>query len=470
MDQGNKEFNVLKSQLDAILQSSYDGMYITDGEGVFLKVNNGLERITGFKKEALLGSNARELFEKGIISRSVVHMVLAEKKGITIKQTIVGEKLKEVMVTATPIIDEKGNVAYVVANLRDMTDLVYLENECNKAQALSNQYYSKLLEEKGIKGRIIAESEEMRQLLKLAYRVAQVDAPVLLEGESGTGKEVFANFIHEMSSRSNEPFVSINCAGVPETLLEAELFGYEEGAFTGAKRGGNTGLIEAANGGTLFLDEINSLPLESQGKLLKAIESYEINRIGSNKPLKVDFRLLAATNKNLQELIDKGSFRQDLYFRLSVLPIVLLPLRERKADIRPLALHYLDYFNKKHNCHKELSSKTLKFLEEYNWPGNVRELKNIIERIIVITERDLITENDLPNEIVIKKTNSDKFQIVINDIVPLKEFMDEAEMKLVSYVMSHCKSTREAAKILNISQSSVVNKYREVREKIKASD
>jgi len=437
------ELEALKAQLEAIMQSSYDGMYITDGEGVFLNVNKGFERITGLKKEEMVGSNALELQDKGIISQSVVQMVLKEKKCVTIKQTIVSEKLQEVMVTATPIFDEEGKIVYVVANLRDMTDLILLEKECNKAKLLSKQYYSELIKEKGIKGKIIAESDEMRQILKLAFRVAQVDAPVLLEGESGTGKEVFANFIHDKSSRSRGPFISINCAGVPETLLEAELFGYEDGSFTGAKRGGKIGLIEAANGGTLFLDEINSMPLESQGKLLKAIETYEIKRIGSNKPQKVDFRLVAATNKNLQEMIDKGTFRQDLYFRLSVLPLVILPLRKRKADIRPLALHYLEYFNKKHNCNKEISFHTLEILENYNWPGNVRELKNIIERMIVVSDNNMITDEDLPNELIVDKFKTNKFQIIINEMVPLKDIVEEAEIKLVSFVMKNCKSTRD---------------------------
>ena len=465
MEKENQELDILKAQLNAIFQSSYDGMYITDGEGKFINVNSGLERITGIIKEELLGIYAKDLIGRGIINHSVVQAVLEEKRRITMKQNI--NRLKEVMVTGTPIFDSEGKIIYIVVNLRDMTDLVHLENECNKAQMLSKQYYLELLKEKNTRGKFVAESEEMKKLMQLAYRVAQVDSTVLLEGESGTGKEVFSNFIHEMSPRREGPFICINCAGVPENLLEAELFGYEEGAFTGAKKGGKVGLIELSEGGTLFLDEINSLPLALQGKILKVIESFEITRVGSSKSQKINFRLITATNKNLQDLVNKGSFREDLYFRLSVVPIILIPLRKRKDDIIPLIIHYMEYFNKKYNCHKRISVDTLKCLQVYDWPGNVRELKNIIERLVVMTEEELITEKELPNELDAIHISSEKFQIIVKDIIPLNELIDEAETQLIRFAMKQCKSTREAAKILNISQTSVIRKYKKVQEKMK---
>ena len=463
----DKKFQTVNAKLNAILQSSYDGIYITDGKGLFLNVNSGVERITGLKKEDLIGAYTTDLVKDEIIDRSVVKMAIESKQRITINQNIKADRLKEVMVTATPILNEEGEVEYVVANLRDMTDLIHLENECCKAKLLSKQYYSQLLMEKNFKEKIIAESEGTKQLLQLAYRIAQVDSTVLLEGESGTGKEVFTRFIHEMSSRRNAPFICINCAGIPENLLEAELFGYEEGAFTGARKGGKAGQLELADGGTLFLDEINSLPMSLQGKLLRVIETLEVSRIGSVKSHKVNFRLITATNENLQEMIDNRLFRQDLYFRLRIVPLYIPPLRKRKKDVIPLVMHYLKYFNKKYDRSKEISINALKYFESYEWPGNVRELKNVIERLIVITVNDLITEKDLPHEFITSIKSDHKFHIILKEIVPLKELMDEVETQLINLAMEKCTSTREAAKALNISQTSVVRKFKEAESKLK---
>lgn len=460
----NYELESIKDRLDAILESSYDGIYITDGKGRFLNINDRLMNITGYKKENVIGTYAQDLVKEGVLNKSVIEMVIDRKERTTINQSIKGKTIKEIMVTATPILDKNGEIKYIVANVRDMTDLIYLENECNKAKSLSKQYYSELIEERGYVENIIAESMEMKKTIQLAYRVAQVDSNVLLEGESGTGKDVIARFIHEMSPRNKAPLISINCAGIPETLLEAELFGYEEGSFTGAKKGGKVGLIELADGGTLFLDELNSLPIGLQGKLLRVIETFDVKRLGSGRSKKINFRLIATTNKNLRNLVSQGLFREDLYFRVNTVPIVLPPLRRRKKDIIPLALHFLKYFNKKFNYNKDLSVNTLKHLEAYNWPGNVRELKNTIERLVVMTENDLITEKDLPNEIIDSLGNN-KFQIIIRDIVPLNELTDAAETKLIKLAMERFCTTREAAKALKISQTSVVRKFKKVREK-----
>ncbi|AEM77821.1 LOW QUALITY PROTEIN: PAS sensor protein [Thermoanaerobacter wiegelii Rt8.B1] len=465
MTNNDNELEFLKEQLNAILESSYDGIYITDGEGRFLNINSRLLEMAGYRREDVIGTRAQDLVKTGVINKSIIEMVIEKKERVTITQTLKGRTIKEIMVTATPILDRNRKIKYIVANVRDMTDLIYLENECKKAETLSKQYYLELMKERGYSGKIVAESEEMKKIVQLAYRVAQVDSNILLEGESGTGKEVIARFIHEVSPRNKAPFISINCAGIPESLLDAELFGYEEGAFTGARKGGKVGLIELADEGTLFLDELNSLPISLQGKLLRVIETFEITRLGSEKSKKINFRLIASTNKDLKELVNKGLFREDLYFRVNTVPIILPPLRQRKEDIIPLALHYLQYFNNKYNSHKDLSINTFKYFEAYNWPGNVRELKNVIERLVVMTENDVITEKDLPTELIDSLSN-DKFQIIIRDIVPLKELIEEAETKLIKLAMEHCHSTREAAKALKISQTSIVRKYKKVREKL----
>ncbi len=451
------------AQIEAILDSSYDGIYILDEKGIFLKVNSGLERITGLKREELLGKTTQELLKKEIIDRSVTSIVFERHERVTILQRIRSDnKIKEVMVTSTPILDKKGNIQYVVANLRDMTELNCLKYECDKARQLSSQYYSELKKEKNQKGKAIAESLEMRRVLEFAFRVSQVDSTVLIEGESGVGKEVIAHFIHEMSPRREGPFISINCAAVPETLLEAELFGYEAGAFTSAKREGKIGLIELADKGTLFLDEIDSFPLSLQGKLLRTIETLEISKLGSTKIKKVNIRLLVATNKSLKDLVEKGFFRNDLYFRLNVVPISIPPLRDRKKDIIPLIIYFLQFFNEKYNKQMEISPETLKYLEGYHWPGNVRELKNIVERLVVMTTNSLISPDNLPSEITQANTN-EEFKIILHEIIPLKHFLNEAEKLLIHKAMAKYGTTRAIAKALKISQASVVRKILQLK-------
>lgn len=229
----------------------------------------------------------------------------------------------------------------------------------------------------------MAESRAMREVLLKAYKVAQTDTTVLLMGDTGTGKDVLARYIHRHSKRSRAPFITINCAALPEHLVESELFGYEKGAFTGAKPEGKEGLFECAHQGTLFLDEIGELPLYLQGKLLRVIETGEVRRIGSNRARQVDARIIAATNKDLEAMVQQGTFRDDLYYRLSVLPLKLPPLRERPEDIVALAFNFLQEFNKRYGTSFELDYRVLESLLAYDWPGNVRELRNAIERMVI---------------------------------------------------------------------------------------
>ena len=230
----------------------------------------------------------------------------------------------------------------------------------------------------------------------IAANVASLDSTVLLYGESGSGKEVLAHYIHDNSDRKNQPLITVNCAAFPENLIEAELFGYEKGAFTGASREGKTGLVEAADGGTLFLDEINSLPLSVQGKLLRTLEEKSIQRIGSTRIKKVDFRLVAATNRNLSEMVQAKTFREDLYYRIQVIPLTIPPMRNRREDIIPLCLHFLHYFFQKYNIQKSFSDIVLKEVQEYDWPGNVREIRNFVERMVVMTPRAAREINVIP--------------------------------------------------------------------------
>lgn len=458
-------FSNIDIRLDDMLDSVHEAVYILDSEGKFVKLNKGVERITGLKAIEFIGLKPRDLVKMGVIDRSVSEIVFEKKERVTIVQKIRNNKtIKEIMVTSTPILDKLGNIKYIVANLRDMTELNFLKSECEKAKTLSNQYFLELKKHKKVKEKVIAESSEMQKVLELASRAAQVDSTILLEGESGVGKEVLAKFIHEMSNRSSESLISINCAALPENLLEAELFGYAAGAFTGSQPKGKMGLIELANNGTLFLDEINSLPISLQGKLLRAIETMEITRLGSTESRHINFRLVAATNKSLEELVERGLFRGDLYFRLKVIPICIPPLRKRREDIMALTLHFLEFFNKKYDRQKEISNEVFQLMESYNWTGNVRELKNLIERLVVMSINSIIDISDLPNEFLNISERFNDFEIQINKIIPLNILLDQAEKLLIKKAVKQHKTTRELAKVLGISQSSVVRKMQSLNE------
>ena len=301
------------------------------------------------------------------------------------------------VVTGTPIFDENGKIKYVIMALQDV------ESFENLYQALlrQNQIVSFGSGKELVEGAdIVAKSSSFRALLEVADNVASLDSTVLLYGESGSGKEILANYIHQRSDRREKPMITVNCAAFSENLIESELFGYEKGSFTGANKEGKMGLVEAADGGTLFLDEINSLPLSIQGKILRTLEEKSIQRVGSTKTKKVDFRLIAATNRNLTEMVHDGTFREDLYYRLQVIPLTIPPVRERQEDIVPLCLHFLHHFCIKYNLQKNLSEQVLETLKNYDWPGNVREIRNFAERIVVMTPKAVKEINCIPPEIL----------------------------------------------------------------------
>ncbi len=246
-------------------------------------------------------------------------------------------------------------------------------------------------------GKLVFRSEKMKEVVELAIRVAKSDATVLIRGESGVGKELVVDLIHENSPRKDKPLVKINCAAIPSELLESELFGYRKGAFTGAVAD-KKGKFEEADGGTIFLDEIGDMPVQLQAKILRVLQSKEIEPLGG-KPKKIDVRIIAATHRNLEELVKQGKFREDLYYRLNVVPITIPPLRERKEDIKPLVEHFLEKFNRKYGRNIAISKSAIDLLESYEWPGNVRELENLIERLVVVSSDLTITPDDIPSEI-----------------------------------------------------------------------
>lgn len=305
----------------------------------------------------------------------------------------------------------------------------------------------------------IAVSESSKAILELVERIAPYDATVLITGESGVGKSMYARIIHDCSKRKNGSFVEINCSAIPQSLFESELFGYESGSFTGAKKEGKVGLIESAEGGTLFLDEVSEIPLDVQVKLLNVIQSKQITRIGSTTPKDVDFRLVTASNKNLKSLIAEGKFREDLYYRLNVVPIKIAPLRRRPEDVIPLMEFFVKKANDKYGFNKTLDKDTYGWMIDYDWPGNVRELENIVERVLLITKKRNVNLEEVFKYYQFGENES------LEETNSLKDSVERFEKELIMRAYYKCGTTTGVAKALKISQSSAARKIQKYIQK-----
>lgn len=441
-----------------IIQSSYDGIYVADGKGNGVLVNQAYSRITGISPDDLIGKNMKEVVEKGLVSESVTFKVLEERKPITITQIVKG---KEVLVTGNPVFDQKtGVIAYVVTNMRDITELNQLKFELRKSRQLTQKYLDEIEDFKNkeiyqmhLDG-IVAHDKEIIKVLKLAQKVAKVDSTVLLLGESGVGKEVIVKLLHNTSHRANNPLIKVNCAAIPEHLLESELFGYEKGAFTGADNRGKPGLFEQANGGTIFLDEIGDMQLDLQAKLLRVLQEFEITRVGGRKPVKIDVRVVSATNMNLEQIVKEGKFREDLYYRLNIVPIKIPPLRNRRADVAPLAYFFLNKTNNRYQFTKRFQPDVIHYFEQYMWPGNIREMENLIERLVVTSDHDEIRIDDLPLSVLDSGVSKKPEKL------SLKEITENLERRIIKENLEEYKTTRKVAEILGMSQSTLVKKMK----------
>jgi PAS domain S-box-containing protein len=448
----------LNQDLDAIIESSYDGIWVTDGNGNVLRINKAYEMITGLPCTSFYGRNMTDLVKEGYFSQSVTLLVLEEKSQQTIfQETKTGKTL---LVTGNPVFDEHHNITRVVTNVRDITELKQLIERLDESQKLAAIYHNELndLRKKYVScKKIIGNSSKLQNILDTVCRLAQVNSTILILGESGTGKELIAEYLHEYSMRAKMPLIKINCGAIPENLIESELFGYESGAFTGAKKGGKPGYFELANNGTLFLDEIAEMPLNLQTKLLRVMESEEVTRIGGEKSHKIDVRIIAATNKNLYDMVHQGKFREDLYYRLNVVPINIPPLRERKEDIVYLIAHFVSIFNREYKMTRRIAPDVVEICMKYDWPGNIRELKNLVERMMVMAVKDVITKEDLLNCFK-TAAHEDIPQILITSLMPLNDAVMSVEKQLLERAYASCRTTREMAKELKIDASTVVRK------------
>ena len=452
-----ESYHMVVNELNTIIESIYDGIFVTDGAGKTIRVNSSWAKITGLKPEYVLGKTVTELEKKGYVSKFVTPMVIQDKKPMSLQaKTVTG---KEVLVSGNPVLDRDGNVSMVVTTVRDLSEMRQLSRELKEARKLAKEYEYKIKELKkqiiNFPSNIVCESKAMEKVLDIVVQLQHTKVPVLIYGETGVGKGVIAKLIHKTSfPKLDAPFVCINCSAIPEGLLEAELFGYEKGAFTGADVGGKPGLFELADGGTLVLDEIGELPLYLQAKLLAVLEDYKIQRIGGTKPKKVNIRIICITNRDLKEMVSKGEFREDLFFRINVVPIFIPPLRERKEDILPLIYYFLKEFNQKYKMNKSFSRKVIELLYNYHWPGNVRELKNLIERLMIMTPNNLIDEKDLPDDIFSSKepyNTPTKFY-------SLKEMVKRYEISVIQSAVKKYGSIVKASEKLQVSPSTLYRK------------
>ncbi|MFK2825272.1 sigma 54-interacting transcriptional regulator [Bacillus sp. B190/17] len=430
-----------------ILDHSLDEIFVLDGEQRILYVNKACERHYGLKPEEVIGKYNVDLFEKGYWKPSIVPEVYKRKKPCYIKQqTYIGAEL---MTSAIPILNEEGEIELVVTTSTELK--TYKMGKANKDDTESNSTHSKTEAD-----RMITNSGKIRQILAFCEKVAPTDSTVLIQGESGTGKGVLAHFIHKISKRKNNPFLTINCAAIPEELLESELFGYAKGAFTGASKSGKPGLIEVADGGTLFLDEIGEMPLALQAKLLQVIQDKQFIPIGGSEIKKVDIRIIAATNQNLIDMVSAKRFREDLFYRLNVIDIHLPPLRERKEDVIPLTYNFLNKFNEKYHENKVISEECLNILIHYPWPGNVRQLENLVERLVVISD-SIIQVTDLPD--MITENAGTVTQLALPH--SLDQALEETKRTLIRRSYQTYKSSRKVANDLSISQTKASKLIRE---------
>ena len=440
-----------QKEYSEILKVIYDQITITDKNGVFIRISDSCADNFGIPKEKIIGHSCYELERKGILSSSVTSAVLKSKREITmIQETKGGHRL---MVTGKPLFDENGQLYRIINISHDVTLEEELQRRLRETEDLLCLIKQQVQEGHSSENPLLLGcSKTMQFVFKTIKSVSLTNITILLNGETGVGKSVFAKYIHSLSPQKDQPFIQINCGAVPSDLIESELFGYAPGAFTGASPKGKEGLLAAAKKGTIFLDEISEMPLPLQVKLLHVLQEKKYMRIGETNAKPFTARVIAASNRDLKELVKQGDFREDLFYRLNVVPITIPPLRERRADIPLFTTHFLQLANDKYNLHKKFSKQAILQLQNYSWPGNVRELENTIERLVVIVETDLIDVDDINS--IIPEIN---LQISPHESgKTLKDILEHMEKEVLQNALNEHKTTRKIAESLGIDQSTDV--------------
>jgi PAS domain S-box-containing protein len=439
------------------------GVYITDGDGNTLLVNDESCKTGGLSRSEVNGKNMRALVESGFVKESISLKTLASHKVEHMLQDL-GDGGK-VYATSHPVFHD-GKIDLVITTERDITEMESLKDLLKEKEQTTKKYEQEIeyLKNRNIAmmGDVIATDVQSTLLIKTALRIAKLDTTVLLTGESGTGKEMFANLIYKNSSRVGKPFIKVSCAAIPETLIESELFGYVKGAFTGADSNGKMGYFELANSGTIFLDEIGELPMHLQSKFLRVLQEREVIRVGGSNPIPLDIRLIAATKVNLLDAVKKGTFREDLYYRINVVPLEIPPLRKRKQDISAIAEYFVNENNRHYKLNKHLTFEAIEVLEKYSWPGNIRELQNVIERSAISFDGDKITKFQIERLLYPKASGGYTMEAVPRNGATINEMLDDFEKNIIEESLKQYKNASQAASVLGLNKSTMsrrMNKY-----------
>lgn len=444
-----------------ILDSIKDAIFISDEKGQVLWINKTSEEILDISKNEIIGKNVQDLEKDGIFTPSVSRKALEAGKNVSIVQMM--RNKRKYITTGHIVKDKNGQHICTVAHCRDIDNVMQNTSEMDEIVKLLEEYSQEIRRLTSTKNKetfndLKSISKERLECNSLIRKIASVDTTTLITGETGTGKSIAAEKIHSLSERYEGPFLQINCATLPESLLESELFGYEKGSFTGAASQGKSGLIQEAENGTLFLDEISELPLYLQSKLLYFLQNKKYLPIGARKYKSANVRIIAATNQNLEQMVEERTFRADLYFRLNILVVKMPKLRGNIDDIQAFSSFFLKKFNHEYHTKKSFSKKVIHTFNHYSWPGNIRELENLIERLVILSEGDEITPYDLPQKMMSKKYAPDKRIDILNK--PMPEYLETIEKELIITALNKTHSTRKAAEFLGVSQSLIMRRIK----------
>ena len=440
--------------LEAAIDLTIIGFVITDGKGNIIRINSAYKKVSGYEPEAMLGKNLRDI-DKIDETPSATMRVINSKKPLI--EEMHHSNGRSFMNYAVPYFNTAGDIEYVISTLIDTTDINITKTELARNKYTNEQLNSRIKElEEQLKNnsKIVYKSRIMKNLIETCNKISRYDSTVLISGESGVGKEVVANYIHENSDRAICPYIKINCASIPDALIESEFFGYEAGAFTGASIKGKIGLVELANGGTLLLDEVTEMPLALQSKFLRFLQEGEFYRVGGKEVIKTNVRIIAASNRNLEQMVQDGLFREDLYYRLNVIPLRIPSLKERVEDI-PLLIHYfLKQFNDKYNTKKSINNDVINIMVQKNYKGNIRELSNQVERLLLLSEDEVVLEDifkifDFSNDLMYAPSDTS-----------LKSMVENYEKDILKKYISIYKTTSQTAKILKTDQSTISRKLK----------
>ncbi len=455
------KYMVYSKEFEKIIEVYDDAIYINNEKGDPLCFNDRYLEATHFSYEDFFGESAYA-DDSELFTPVVTPTIMSRKVDVTSFQHC--KSGIDIITTGIPVYLSTGDfkiVLFVLSALSNSAIKTYHRLAIQKST--SSQIKNGIINSP-TNIDIIAESPLMKKCMQDALKISSYNVPCLLLGSSGCGKEVLASLIHATSRRNVKPFVKINCSTLSSTLLESELFGYEAGSFTGALSKGKQGFFETANQGTLFLDEIGDMPLDSQAKLLRVLETGEFYRVGGNMPIKTDVRILAATNKNLKEQIKKGEFRSDLYYRLNVASLHIPDLKDRKEDIPLLVNHFSYNYNVTYHTYKVFSKELLQMFENYRWPGNVRELRNVVERLTILSTSTELTSVDIADFELFDEDEEEQSGIIVNGLPALENAVDQLESILVKRALAVGGNTRRAAQLLNVSQSTIMRRIKKFNQ------